>query len=343
MRSRPHRIAVVRLSAIGDTVHVMPVIASIKRAWPDCHLTWVIQPIPLELMRGRCDVDEFVVFDRSRGARAYLDFRREVAHREFDLVLDMHPCFKAGVVARMLRAPRRIGYDRRRARDLSWLATNRRIPARPRRHVQDECFEFLDYLGVPVHAEWNFHFSAAERAAQRLWRRGHERPVLAVVTRSSRREKDWILRRYARVLDVAAGDLGFDTILVGGESRGEMADARELTRTCRFPPTVELRYDLRRLAWLLDASDAVLAPDTGPLHMAVGLGTPTVGLYGATDPERAGPYRAFADLLIDRFTPPRRGAPSPARRSGNMEKIREDDVIEKLDLLRRRYIGAPRR
>jgi len=318
----------------------MPVVASIKRAWPDCHLTWVIQPVALQLMRGRGDVDEFLVFERSRGARAYFDFHREVANREFDLVLDLHPCFKAGVVTRMLRAPVRLGYDRRRARDLSWLATNRRIPARSPRHVQDECFEFLDYLGIPVHPEWDFYFSEDERESQRSCRTGRERPILAVVTRSSRREKDWILERYRRVLDVAAADLGFDTVLIGGESPGEVADAKCLVEMCRFPPSVALRYDLRRLAWMLEASDAVLAPDTGPLHMAVGLGTPTIGLYGSTDPKRAGPYGRFADLVIDRYTRPGDGLPSGARRSGNMAKIREEDVIEKLDLLRRRYLDA---
>jgi len=328
------------LSAIGDAIHVIPVVASIKRAWPDCQLTWVIQPVALELMRGRGDVDEFLVFERSRGARAYMDFHRQVVHREFDLVLDMHPCFKAGVVTRMLKSPFRLGYDRRRARDLSWLATNRRIPPRSPRHVQDECFEFLDYLDIPVHAKWDFYFSQDECESQRRWKRSRDRPVLAVVTRSSRREKDWILERYARVLDVAAADLGFDTVLVGGESPGEVADAKALCGRCRFPPSVELRYDLRRLAWLLDASDALLAPDTGPLHLAVGLGTPTVGLYGATDPRRAGPYRRFADLVIDRYTRPGDGRPSRARRSGNMEKIREEDVIEKLHLLRRRYLDA---
>lgn len=319
---------------------MMPVVASIKREWPDCHLTWVIQPGPLELMRGRRDVDAFLVFERGRGARAYMDFQRAIRGRTFDLVLDMHPYFKAGVVTRMLRAPLRVGYDRRRARDLSWLATNRRIPARPLAHVQDQYFEFLEYLGVPLHAEWDFYFSDAECEAQRRWREGRDRPVLAVVTRSSRREKDWTLEGYARVLDVAAGDLGFETVLVGGESPGELADAHRLGELCHFPPTVELRYDLRRLAWLLDASDAVLSPDTGPLHIAVALGTPTIGLYGFTDPKRAGPYGDFADLLIDRYTRAGESAPSRATRPGNMEKIREEDVIEKLDLLRRRYLDG---
>jgi len=333
----PARVAVVRLGAIGDVIHAIPVVWSLRRAWPDCEITWAIQPGPQGLVGPLDPVDEFVLFDRRRGARGALEFRRAVAGRSYDLVVDLHPCFKGALATRLLDAPVRLGYDRRRARDLSWLATNRRIPARPPAHVQDEYFEFLECLGVPVHTEWDLCFSEEERVEQRRWLAGRERPVLAVVTRSSRREKDWTLERHARVLDAAAADFGYETVLVGGGSAGAAADARRLRELCSVPPRVELRDDLRRLAWLLDASAAVIAPDTGPLHLAVALGTPTIGLYGATDPARVGPYRRFADLLVDRYTRPDGSPVSRSERRANMRKIREEDVIEKLDVLRSRY------
>lgn len=341
----PARIALVRMSAIGDTIHAVPLVASIRAAWPECRLTWVIQPVPHELMRGRPDVDEFLIFRRELGWRAFPEFRRRVRDRSFDLVIDAHAVFKAALVTRSLDAPIRLGYDRARTRDLAWLATTHRIPARPPRHVQDDHFELLEHLGVPVRAEWDFHFTGEERAARRAWVGGDDRPVLAMVPRSSRREKDWILERAARVLDVAGGDLGFRTVLVGGASAGELEDAARLVGACRVPPEVELRYDLRRLAWLLDASDLVVSPDTGPLHLAVALGTPTIGLYGFTDPARVGPYRRFGDLLIDRFTRPGDTRPSDGTRAGNMERIEVEDVIEKIELARTRYPmrgGRPR-
>jgi len=334
---QPERVAIVRLAAIGDVVHALPVVASLRRAWPDSEITWAIQPGPHGLVRPLRDVDEFVLFDRRRGTRGVLEYRRTVAGRSFDLVIDLHPCFKGAVATRLLDAPIRLGYDRRRARDLSWLATNRRIAPTPPQHVQDEYFEFLHHLGVPVHAEWDLCFDEEERAARCRWLSERERPVLAAVTRSSRPEKDWTLQGWARVLDAAAGDFGFETVLVGGGSRGEAADAERLLGLCRIPPRVELRDDLRRLAWLLDASDAVIAPDTGPLHLAVALGTPTIGLYGATDPRRVGPYRRFADLLVDRYTRSDGSRPSRAARRENMRRIREGEVIDKLDVLRDRY------
>ena len=329
------------MSAIGDTVHVLPIVASLRAAWPHCHLAWVVQPGPHRLWRGHPDVDEFLVFHRERGARAYRDFRRAVGSRRFDLVVCLHPCLKAAIVTRLLPAPNRLGYDRRRTRDLAWLSTNRRIPAGPPAHVQDEHFEFLGHLGVPARREWDFHFTPEEIAARDAWvARGDGRPVLAVVTRSSRRAKDWTLARYARVLDTAVHDLGFRTVLVGGRSDGELEDAARLRGLCRFPPDEELRYDLREMAWLLDGADALLSPDTGPLHMAVALGTPTIGLYGFTDPKRVGPYGRFGDLLIDRYSRPDDSGPSRRTRPGNMDRITEEDVIEKLHVLRSRYLGA---
>ncbi len=117
-----------------------------------------------------------------------------------------------------------------------------------------------------------------------------------------------------------------------------MAAAAEVSRLTRARVVDARKNDLRRLAWLLGGSAIALSPDTGPLHMAVALGTPTVGLYGATDPKRVGPYRRFADLIIDRYTRPGETTPSMEFRAGNMGRIEVADVLEKLELAVRTYL-----
>ena len=336
----PRRVAIVLMSAVGSTVQAMPVVSSLRRAWPQAHLTWVLQPGPAALMAGRPDVDRFLVFHRELGARAYPRLRREVASEAFDLVICLQPNFKGGMVTSLLRAPARLGYDRRRARDLSWLATNLRIPPRPVAHVQDELFEFLHHLGVPRREEWDFHFTDEERAEQTRWRAslGPSRRVLAVVPRSSNPHRNWTLEGLARVIDVAAGDLGLQPVLLGGDSGEEMRDGRRLRDLCSLPPRQELGGTLRQLAGRLAASDIVLAPDTGPLHMAVALGTPTVGLYGYTDPKRSGPYARFTDLIVDRHSRDGERRPSRRTRPGRMTKIRAGEVVEKLERAMDRYL-----
>lgn len=331
----------MRMSAIGDTVHAMPVVASLRRAWPGTEIVWVLQPGPHALLAGHPDVSEFLLFHREKGARAFVDFRRRVRGRRFDVVLDCHRYLKAGLVTAILDAPVKVGFDRARARDLNWLFTTHRIPAREPRHVQEQYFEFLEYLEVPVVPVWDFHFSPEERAARDAFFRRIEGSVLAVVLRSSRPEKDWTLDRFARVLEIAEFDLGLRPVLVGGGAPRERAAAARVGELTRARPVDALAHDLRRLAWLLDGSSVVLSPDSGPLHIAVALGTPTVGLYGSTDPKRSGPYGRFGDLVVDRYTRPGETVASEEDRPGNMARITVREVAEKLELAVGRYVRPP--
>ncbi len=324
-------MAIVLMSAVGSTVHGMPVVASLRRAWPDTRISWVMQPGPRSLMGSRLDVDDFILFRRHLGLSAYPRFRQEVAGRRFDLVVCLQPNFKGGAVTRLLSAPLRLGYDRPRARDLSWLATNRRIPARSVAHTQDEMFEFLDFLGVEPVPEWDFHFTEQEIRVATEWRERASNPVLAVIPRSSNLHRNPPLELLARVIDAAQTELGLEVVLLGGASGPELADQEALTRMCSTTLRLELGGTLRTLSGRLAVSDMVLAPDTGPLHMAVALGTPTVGLYGGTDPNRSGPYRRFKDLLVDAHPQSGRGAPSMATCRGRMERIQLSDVLDKLE------------
>jgi heptosyltransferase I len=340
----PRRVAVVLLSAIGDVVHGMPVVTSLAEAWPEARIDWVIQPGPGALVAPHPDVSDFVPFTRLQGAAALAevaDFRRRVAGRRYDLVLALQVYFKAGLLTGLLEAPVKLGFDRARAADLNGLFVTHRIPARPVQHVQDQYFEFLEQLGVPVVREWRFGFSEAERRAQEAFFEELDRPALAVVLRTTRKEKDWIPERYARVLEAAESELGLRPVLVGSGAAAERAVAAEVERLTGARTVNALRDDLRRLAWILEGSALVLSPDTGPLHMASALGTPVVGLYGATDPRRAGPYREpFRELVVDRFPRKPDEPPSADFRTGGMERITVEQVVEKLGLAAERFLAG---
>ncbi len=158
-----------------------------------------------------------------------------------------------------------------------------------------------------------------------------------MILRTSRPGKNWLADRYARVLEIAEHDFGFRPLLVGSAAPAEAALADEVTRLTRASPVNALADDLRGLAALLDGCALLLSPETGPLHVAVALGVPTIGLYGYTDPKRAGPYRRFGDLTIDRYSRPGETVPSMEFRPGNMERIEVEDVAEKLELAVSRY------
>ena len=150
------RVGIVMMSAVGDAVHVLPVLNALKAYAPRSRVSWVLQPGPAALVRGHPAIDDIVLFDRAKGWRAFSEARRELARREFDVVLDFQVYFKAGIVTSFTRAPIKLGFDRARARDLNWLFTTHRIPPHEPQHVQDQYLEFLTALGVPNDdVRWN--------------------------------------------------------------------------------------------------------------------------------------------------------------------------------------------
>jgi heptosyltransferase I len=327
------------MSAVGDAVHVLPVAIALKRARPSTRISWVLQPGPASLVRGHWAIDEIIVFERARGWRAFAQVRRELAARRFDVVLDLQVYLKAGIVTAFTHSPVKLGFDRARARDMNWLFTTHRIPAHPvGQHVQDQYLEFLDALGVS-HGEpaWDLGPWPAEREAQQAFIARFDRPVAAIVVATSNPRKDWEAQRWAEVALALHRDFGLQPVLVGGNSPREQAAAQTIVglAPCAVPT---LGTGLRALVGVLQGAALVLAPDTGPLHMAVALDRPVIGLYGYTNPKRTGPYRRFRDLIVDAYGDPGENYPvSMQLRPGRMSRITVDDVLEKVEVWRDRY------
>jgi heptosyltransferase I len=343
IEARLDRVCIVMMSAVGDAVHVLPVINALKRHAPACRITWLLQPGPASLVRGHRSVDEIIIFNRSAGMKAFTDIRRELAGRTFDLVINLQVYFKAGVVTSFTRAPVKLGFDRARARDFNWLFTTHRIPARAvGQHVQDQYFEFLDALGVaheppvwdlgpwPGELPWRDEFFATL-----------DRPAAAIVVATSKPEKDWLPERWADVVDLLSTEYGLQPVLVGGRSPRELAAEQVIMARARHQPLSALGSGLRNLVGILSGSALVLSPDTGPLHMAVALERPVISLMGYTNPKRTGPYRRYHDLLIDAYGDPGEDYQvSMENRPGRVQGITVDQVREKLEVWRAVYASS---
>ena len=340
----PDRICIVMMSAVGDAVHVLPVINALKRANPSTKITWILQPGAAALVRGHRSVDEIVLFDRSKGLRTFLDIRRELGHREFDLVINLQVYLKAGIVTAFTRAPHKLGFDRARARDFNWLFTNRKIPRQPVQHVQNQYLEFLTALGVPPNpVVWDLGPWREERGWQRGFVSSIDRPIASIVVGTSKPEKDWIPERWAQVADQLHDAFGMQVVLVGGRSDRELAAQQRVMELSKTRPRSELGSGLRKLVSILDASSLVLSPDTGPLHMSVALDRPVISLMGYTNPKRTGPYRRFHDLIVDAYGDPGENYPiSMENRPGRMRRIETRDVMERVQLWRQRYARRDR-
>lgn len=339
---RLDRVCIVMMSAVGDAVHVMPVIHAIKATYPESHITWVLQPGPASLVRGHPLVDDIILFDRARGWRAFMDIRRELEHRAFDVVLGLQVYLKAGLITGFTHAPVKLGFDRARARDANWLFTTHRIAGHHGQHVQDQYFEFLDALGVPRGApRWELGpWNDAERDWQRSFLRQFARPIVPCVVATSKPAKDWQADRWVELCRTLYHEHGLQPVLVGGESPRELAAAAQISSAV---PEVHnaLGSGLRRLAAILDGAALAVSPDTGPLHLAVALRTPVISLVGYTNPKRVGPYDFAHDLMVDAYGDPGEDYPlDMVYREGRMTRIAVSDVLERVAVWESTYRDA---
>lgn len=328
-------VCVVLLTGLGDVIHGLPLVNALKDHDPGRRITWVVEPMPSAALRRHPSVDEIVVYRKRDGLRGLRDLRRDLAGRGIDLTLNLNVYIKSAWPTLLSRAPHRLGFGRDRAREGTWLAANHHLPRAPRRHTQDLFLEFLDHLGVPrpEPLEWRIRFDDGERDAQdRFFAPLRDRPVVAMVVASANERKDWLAERYARVADAIDRELGWRVVLVGGPGAREQALARRVADASERKPLWALGDSVRRLMWLVDGAALVVAPDTGPLHIGRALGVPVVGLFGHTNPWRVGPYRAWEELWVDRYTDP--GAPpDPSAadpRLERMERITVEDVLERV-------------
>jgi heptosyltransferase I len=337
------RICVVLLTGIGDVVHGLPIVNALKAHDGSCHITWVAEPAPAEVVRHHAAVDEVLVYEKRRGWRGVRDLWRQMGQRRFDITLNFHIYFKSIWPTLGSRAPLRVGFGAERSRDGVWLTLNDHLPARPRAHTQDMFLEFLDHLDVPRgEITWNLRFTPAERAAQQaFFARFDGRPVAAVVPASAMPRKDWSAAGFAEVVDGLVDDFGFQVMLVGGPTEYERRIAREISARAARPPVWAMGDGVRRMMWLVAGSDLVISPDTGPAHVARAAGVPVIGLFGHTNPWRLGPYRACEDLWVDAYTDPGQPAdPSRAEpKSGRMEQISAAAVLERVQRAVSRWSG----
>jgi heptosyltransferase I len=286
----PRSICILRLSALGDTCHVVPIVRTLQHVWPATQLTWIVGKAEARLM-SLVDGVEFITVDKRAGFGARHALREQLRGRRFDVLLHMQLALRASLLARSVPATVKLGFDRARARDLQWMFTNARIAPRAREHVLDSFFGFLAALGIKDRqVRWDIPLPESARAyAERLI--PDKQPTLIISPCSSHVLRNWRAERYAAIADHAARRYGMRVILCGGPSKLELETGAAIEKAAHTQLTNQIGRDtLPELLALLGRATVLLTPDSGPAHMATMVGTPVVGLYAATNPARSGPY-----------------------------------------------------
>jgi heptosyltransferase I len=335
----PSSLCLLRTSAIGDVTHVVPLVRTLQQAWPQTPLTWIVGKLERRLV-GDLPGVEFVTFDKSRGWAGMRDVHEALRGRRFDALLQMQVALRSNLLSLGVRAERRIGYDRERAKDLHGLVINQRIPARRGEHVLDALGSFCEPLGLrQTDVRWDIPIpdEAREWAASQL---PGDAPTLLVSPSSSHALRNWRPERYAAVIDHALAR-DWRVALVGGPSASERAMADAVLAACRRAPLDLTGKDtLKRLLALLDRAALVLTPDSGPMHMANAVGTKVLGLHAASNPDRSGPYsdrrwcvNRYDEAARKYFDKPASELPwgTKIERPGVMDLIGVDAVVDRFE------------
>ena len=301
LTSPPEHLCLIRLSALGDVTHAIPVLRAIQRQWPRTRVTWITSPLEHKLL-SLLDGVEFVIVDKKSGLGHYADLRRRLAGTRFDVMLQMQTSARANLTGACVRADIKLGWDRLRARDFHrWFMTHS-IPETRFEHQVQGHLSFARTLGLDADEPvWDFPLTADAQAFARAQLGDHER-VLLISPCSSHPARNWRAERYAAVADAAIRQYGLRVVLSGGPSAREAEMGAAIEQAMHRPALNLIGKDtLPQLAALLQRADIVLSPDSGPVHLANALGTPVIGLHASTWSRRSGPYHSL-ELCVDRFT-----------------------------------------
>lgn len=293
------KICIMRLSAIGDVCHAVSTVQAIQKHYPMAKVTWIIGKIEYQLLKNLPNIN-FIIFDKSKGLKAYRELKQSLKGQKFDILLQMQLAFRANLAGFFIPAKIKLGFSKARSKELHSLFTNRHIKNEKGFHVLDGFRDFARAIGVPdSKPEWNIPYeqTTLDWAKQQLPQKNY----MVISPAASKAERDWLTERYAEIADYCL-EHGLQVILTGSPAPREV----ELGQKIQAQVNGDLinlvgKTNLQELLLTLRNAQFVLAPDSGPAHMAVTQNTPVIGLYAHSNPKRTGPY-LYQNLVADAYT-----------------------------------------
>lgn len=331
-------ICIVRLSALGDVLMLVPLIRTLQASLPEAKLTWVISRPAYDLVEGMDGV-EFVVINKPSNLMDYWRFKQQMRGQHFDVLLATQASFRANLLYACIRANRKIGYDAVRAKDGHGLFIHEAItPGLD--HTLDGFLRFADALEIEnKQICWDLPIHDADYA----WARAHlpitTHPICLVNPAASKAERSWPVERYIDAIKHMQLHWHACVILIGGpgEYDKQLGDA-----ICADVNVINLigKTKPKQLLAVISLADVLLCPDTGPSHMASAVGTPVVALHAVTSADVSGPY-TYRHFSVDRYaeavttilkkTPSTNQWGTHAHGDETMKLVPLDAVIKRLD------------
>jgi heptosyltransferase I len=290
------KICILRLSAIGDVCNALAAVQQLQSAYPEAEITWICGKAEAQLLALAPKL-KLITYDKRSGLKGLLALKRQLAGQHFDVLWHMQAALRASMVSCCIKAKRRIGFDRERAKDGQWLFSNEKIAKANSAHVLDGFLQFVAQMGIKTQApSWKINLSQGDQAAASQYFAAPGKQVL-ICPAASKAYKNWTLEGYAGIAQYALSQ-GYQVSLIGSPAAQEMALSEQLNAACDGKlNNLCGKTSLAQLWALISQADLLISPDTGPAHMAVAVNTPVLGLYAHHNPQRTGPYH-YRDYVV---------------------------------------------
>ena len=334
------RILLSRMSAIGDTILTMPVACALRSEFPEAHLVWVVERKAAPMIRNHPVVDEVVELERGwfTSLRGMRETRLKLQAFEPEIAIDCQGLTKSALAGWLSGAKRRIGYSGRHGGELTqWL--NNELIEPTASHIVDRSLELLQPLGIhSPKVDWQMPIPAEATDWANGWRQKIASERIAILNPGCTAEsRMWEPDRFGQTAEIIHKRYGYRSVAVWGGAK-ERAMAEWIVRHSKGTAVLAPDTSLHQLAAMISKSDLFVSGDTGPLHMAVALDVPTIGLYGATKPGDSGPYQQIA--LQNAYEA---GSRRHRRKADNtaMRQIHVSDVCHAIDRLHKNFPVSP--
>jgi ADP-heptose:LPS heptosyltransferase len=299
----PARVCIIKPSSLGDVVHALPILAALRARWPAAHLAWVVNRPFQDVLQGRPDLDELIVYDRdglrlhTTGVGGIAELIRRLSSGWFDVTIDLQGLLRSALMAVATMARVRIGMTDARE-GARWFYTHSIDAPRLSLHAVERVLRVARALGsVVADPRFDLPIRNDHREWARMMLAGVPRPRVVLHVGARWPPKRWPPRHFAEIARRAVREYGAGLIAVGASHDRPLVDT--LTRHLMPFPILDLcgQTGLLHLAALTLESDLMISNDTGPLHLAAAAGARVTGVYTCTSPILTGPYGPHATTV----------------------------------------------
>ncbi len=292
------KILIIRLSAIGDVIRVIPSMESIRIAYPNAQIDWVVEKKACDVISGHPALNQCIVFERcsniTLSIKNFLSLCREIKKNQYDLVIDFHGILKSGLISFFSKAPYRYSFAPPRAQELSYLFANHRIALLQSDILSrvEENFILANAVGAKRIEDWIgmiIPIEIEEEIKNLLQKLCETNKKLIVIHPPVERpEKQWPTEHFAKLADFLIADGRFEVLFTWGP--GQLEVIKQITKQMQYPVLVTPPLPtLKHLASLITHSSVFISGDTGPMHLAWLLHQPAICIFGGTNPQQHAP------------------------------------------------------